>query len=196
MGKSMSKNPVAANHPVASPKSRSPKGVLARDELQEYNGDTYIPDGHYPDDTVCARCGAVYQNQHWTLDDKKRDTLLAAGSPNEVTCPGCKKIAERNPGGIVTLRGDYWPVHREEILNLIKNEELRGMQTNPLERIMDIREEADCLIIETTNEKLAQRIGRHVDKAHSGALEFKWSGGNHLVRVEWERSLNGGERHS
>jgi hypothetical protein len=189
MRKSTSKNPVA-NHPVASPKARSPHAVLARDELQEYDGDGYTPNGHYPDNTVCSRCGAVYQNQHWTLDEKRRDMLLAAGTPNEVVCPGCKKIAERNPQGIVTLRGDYWPTHREEILNLIKNEEIRGIQTNPLERIMDIREEDGCLVIETTNEKLAQRIGRHVDRAHSGSLEFKWSGGNHLVRVEWERPLH------
>jgi NMD protein affecting ribosome stability and mRNA decay len=130
----------------------------------------------------------VFQNQHWTLDEKKRDLLVSSGAANPIVCPACRKIASHDPHGIVTLRGDYWPQHREDILNLIRNEEARGMAANPLERIIDIREEEDALIIETTNEKLAQRLGRSIHNAHKGAVEYKWPDGNRLVRVEWERS--------
>ena len=114
-----------------------------------------------------------------------------AATAHAVICPACKKIAEGYPEGIVTLRGDYWPQHEEEILNLIRNEERRAMAVNPLERIMDIRHEGDALVVETTNEKLAQRIGHRIDKTHSGHVEYKWSRDNHLLRVYWERSLAG-----
>lgn len=194
MGKSREMNPMIS-HPVNKPGIRDPRTVLARDQIPNYESerpDPEIPDLARPDNTLCTECGAVYQNQHWVLDEKKRQLLIASGAANEVICPGCKIVAERNPQGIVYLSGDYWPAHREEILNLIRNEEARGMSTNPLERIIDIRDEDNTLIIETTNEKLAQKIGRSINKAHSGDLEYKWSGGNHLVRIYWERSLETG----
>jgi hypothetical protein len=193
MGHSSSKNPTVSQ-PAGSPKTKQLRAVRPRDEIQDYS-DPYIPDFHYPDDTVCSKCGAVYHNQHWTLDESRRNLLLSSGAANEVVCPGCKKIAEHNPQGIVTLHGDYWPEHREDILNLIRNEEKRSMQSNPVERIMDIREENGCLVVETTNPKLAQRIGREIDKAHNGRVEYKWSDTNHLVRVEWQRQLNGNGKH-
>jgi hypothetical protein len=189
MGKSISKNPLAT-HPAGSPRVQNPHVVQPRDTIHDTD-DPYLPSAALPDGTVCSSCGAVYEDRRWTLDERRRSLLVGAGTPHMVECPGCRRIAERNPQGIVTLHGDYWPNHREEILNAIRNEEARGVAVNPLERIMDIREEGDRLIIETTTEKLAQRIGRHIEKAHQGTIEYKWSDTNHLVRVEWERSLEG-----
>jgi len=189
MGKSFSKDQLAST-PVSSNKVKDLRNALPRDQVQDGNN-PYIPEFHYKDDTVCTRCGAVYHNQHWTRDDKRRDLLMSAGVAHEIVCPGCKIVEERNPQGVVTLSGDYWPAHRNDILNLIHNEEARGIQTNPLERIIDTREEDGALVIETTNENLAQRIGRSVNKAHKGTLEYKWPDGDHLVRVYWERSMNG-----
>jgi hypothetical protein len=187
MGKPSNKNLMATN-PAAMQKTTDPGNVRPRDEIHNFDS-SYIPDGHYPDDTVCSRCHAVYHNQHWNRDDRRAETLLESGAAT-VVCAGCKIVEERNPGGIVTLRGDYWPQHREDILNLIRNEETRGIHTNPLERIIEIREEGDSLIIETTNVKLAQKIARSIDKAHSGTLDYHWPNTNHLLRVYWERNLN------
>src|SRR6476659_2048568 len=107
MGKSFGRN-LTAVHPASTAKVKDPRAALPRDQIQDTN-DPYIPEFHYPGGTVCGRCGAVYQNQHWTLDARQRDLLVAAGAANEIVCPGCKIIEERNPEGIVTLRGDYWP---------------------------------------------------------------------------------------
>jgi len=186
MGKPTNKNSMASN-PAAMKVTTDPRNVLARDQLQDTNNQ-YIPEFHIEDDTVCSRCHAFYQNQHWNRDEGRAETMINAGA-NQIVCPGCKIIEERNPRGIVTLSGDYWPRHRDDILNLVRNEETRGMHTNPLERIIDVREEGDRLIIETTNEKLAQKIARSIDKAHNGSLDYHWPNGNHLVRVYWERSL-------
>jgi len=187
MGKSSAKNPMV-NHPMGNPGNPNPRSVAPRDAINDWH-DPYLVDGHPPDGTVCSQCGAVYHNQHWNWDDRRRDTLVAAGTTNTIVCPACRKIQGQDPHGIVTLSGDYWPQHREEILNLIRNEEARGTSTNPLERIMDIREEDGSLIIETTNEKLAQKIGRAVHGAHNGDLEYQWPENNRLARVNWQRSL-------
>lgn len=178
---------VAQPADVGKNPSPRPQSAMARDRIHDFD-DPYLPDRQYPENTLCRRCGAVYVNEHWTFDDERRRTLLQLGTAHEVLCPGCSIITQRDPQGIVTLRGDYWPQHREEILNLVRNEELRAMHDNPLERIVDIREQNGALIIETTNEKLAQRIGRAVYKAHKGEIEYKWSQDNNLVRVEWSRS--------
>ena len=42
--------------------------------------------------------------------------------------------------------------------------------------------------IETTTEKLAQRLGRAVHKARGGKVEYKWGHKNKFVRVWWEKS--------
>jgi NMD protein affecting ribosome stability and mRNA decay len=187
MGKSTGKNPMAT-HPVASPQIRNPDVVWPRDDVQDFD-DPYLPDKHRETGTLCSRCGAAYINQHWTFDEAAQVQAQQAPAAHELICPACKKIAEGYPEGIVMLSGDYWPQHEEEILNLIRNEEQRAMGSNPLERIMDIRHESDALVVETTNEKLAQRIGRRIEKAHHGHVEYKWSKDDSLVRVYWQRSL-------
>src|SRR5688500_8911841 len=146
MGKSFTKNPTV-QHPASNPGVGSPSAVRPRDEVDDWD-DPNIPDDHYPAGTVCTGCGAVYENQHWTWNGRKRDLLVAAGAANEVCCPGCRIAQTRDPQGIVTLKGDYWVAHRDDIMNLVHNEEARGANTNPLERIIQVREEGGALIIE------------------------------------------------
>lgn len=177
----------SAARPTTAPRRPTQPTFHPRDAIHDYD-DPYLPHEHLQEDTVCTGCGAVYVRQRWTLDESRSHLLVSTGAARETICPACKKIADRYPQGIVTLRGDYWPAHRDDIMNLVRNEEKRGMATNPLERVMGIREEDGRLVIETTNEKLAQRIGRQVEKAHRGHLQYKWSEDNRLVRVEWERS--------
>jgi len=144
---------------------------------------------HLPDDTVCPGCGAVVRRQRWTLDVPRAEVLVATGASEQALCPACRKSEERLPGGILTLRGNYWPRHRNDILNLIRNHEEEARQDNPLERILSLREEDGALLIETTNEKLAQKIGRSIAKTHQGQIDYQWGDGNRLARVDWERSL-------
>src|SRR5207302_4425247 len=130
MGKSIHKNPMVTN-PAASPEIRNPDVVRPRNDIEDFD-EPYLPDRHGQTGTVCSRCGAVYTDQHWTLDEAQRVRAQGAAMTSAVICPACKKIAEGYPEGIVTLRGDYWPRHEEEILNLIRNEERRSMGVNPL----------------------------------------------------------------
>lgn len=186
MGHSTHRNP-EVTHPFGHPGAKDPSVVMARDQAEDVHGPSQAR-GHYTDGTVCSGCGSVVAGRRWTLDPLRARLLVSAGTPDQVVCPVCRKEAEL-PAGILTLRGDYWLCHRDEILNLIRNEGDEARRDNPLERILALREEKGGLVVETTNEKLAQKIGRSVEKAHKGQIRYRWGNGNPLVRVDWERSL-------
>ncbi len=87
----------------------------------------------------------------------------------------------------MNLAGPFLTSHREEIMNLLRNEETRGKGQNSLERILRVTETPEGLKITTTNEKLAQRIGRALRKAYRGELVYRWSDDTKYVRVYWNR---------
>ncbi|HUJ19661.1 MAG TPA: BCAM0308 family protein [Nitrospirota bacterium] len=149
--------------------------------------DTYLPRGASQSASVCGTCHAVYQNKRWYADEALYETTKKNGV--EIVCPACLKIRDDFPGGIVTLKGEYVAGHKQELLNLIRNEEERARGFNPLERVMSVRENGSgSLVIFTTNEKLAQRLGRAINKSFHGELSYNWSHDNKLVRVGWERA--------
>jgi len=136
---------------------------------------------------VCESCQAVYRNKRWYVNGD----LVKAGTPTTtVVCPACLKIRDNFPGGIVTLAGGYVLPNKREIMKLVKNEEDRARGFNPLERVMSIKENGrGSIVISTTNEKLAQRLGRAIKKAFHGKLAYNWSHDNKLVRVDWVREM-------
>jgi hypothetical protein len=146
--------------------------------------DPYLPRGARGA-AVCEGCQAVYQNKRWY----RAGDHAKAGMPiTKVVCPACLKIRDNFPGGIVTLAGDYVLPHKRDLLKLVKNEEERARGYNPLERVMSIKENGrGSIVINTTNEKLAQRLGRALKKAFHGAVTYRWSHDNKLVRVDWAR---------
>ena len=141
-----------------------------------------------PDEVaVCRECRSVYAGKRWQLESQAAEDLARARQVVDTLCPACQKTRDRIPGGVVSLSGSFVSAHEQEILNLVNHENEEAMRINPLERIIDIERSGDGLTILTTNEKLAQRIGRAVHKAYDGDVEYKWSRGDKLVRVNWHR---------
>ena len=136
---------------------------------------------------LCRKCHATYQNRKWHLKKEFYDKLAGLKNTKIVLCPACRKIKDNFPGGIVKLKGDFLQEHETEIMNLIRNEEIRAMGFNPLERIIEILHTREGIEVKTTNEKLAQRITRRVERAYQGKVEYKWSNGTKLLRAEWIR---------
>ncbi len=151
--------------------------------------DPYRPRGATKKVSVCADCRAVYMNKRWYADEELYTKAVRRDDTATTTCPACLKIRDGFPGGIVTLMGDYVLPHKQDVLNLIKNEEERARGFNPLERVISITENGSGkIVITTTNEKLAQRLGRAMKKAFSGEVAYHWSHNNKLVRVDWKRA--------
>lgn len=147
--------------------------------------DPYLLEQTGTERSVCTTCGAVYQNKRWYIDMELTEAQRV--KTNKVLCPACKKIADRLPGGVVTLEGKFLRKHKDEILHLIHNEEKRARGFNPLERIIQMNDRNGSLEITTTTEKLAQRIARMVHKAYAGEVDYKWSEDVKFVRAHWRR---------
>jgi hypothetical protein len=158
-----------------------PRGKLSRTEPPQR------PEEHFPDNSYCPTCGAVYQNQHWILDSAQSALLHEAGAPNEVTCPACRIAQDGEAQGELILRGGYWSEHRELIENLLRNEAIEALGKNPLERILDMETAEGEMLVKTTTAKLAQRLGRKLHSAHKGHVEYHFSNGHTAAHVYWER---------
>jgi NMD protein affecting ribosome stability and mRNA decay len=150
--------------------------------------DPYVPDEGLKEPALCDSCHALYRNKRWYLDPEAWTAAANDPEAHRVTCPACQKIAERYPEGVVTLRGGYLWEHEEEIRNILKNEENKAMAKNPLERIIRMDREGEELVIETTEEKLAEHLGRVLYRAHHGELNISWDQDHDLCRVTWERN--------
>ncbi|MBT1071302.1 BCAM0308 family protein [Pelotalea chapellei] len=149
--------------------------------------DVYISDAGMKEVAVCTGCKALYWNKRWYPDESASAGLSNDMIRSEVLCPACHRMQDNNPAGIVTYSGEYLHDHEREILSTIKNTEERARIKNPLARIMEIKQEGGSMTVSTTDDKLAQKLGRDIYKAYSGSLEYQWSRENRFVRVNWNR---------
>lgn len=149
--------------------------------------DSYLPRGAPGKMVVCHGCHVISAGRRWYRDEAVYGKLLKAGTARQVLCPACEKIRDGYPSGQVTLKGPFLAEHHDEILRIITNEERRARDLNPLHRIMSLREENGQLELTTTDEKLAQRIGRELHKACGGTVVYGWSRNDKFLRVQWER---------
>lgn len=138
--------------------------------------------------SICTDCNALYQNKRWFFDEKLALRLGGTEKVRQVVCPTCRKIKDQYPEGVLTLSGDFFAERKGEILTLLKNEAARVSSRNVMDRVIKMTEEGkDKLVVETTTEKLAQRLGRAIYRAYKGELDFRWSEMNRFVRVYWSR---------
>lgn len=144
--------------------------------------DTYQEKGGVKGTAHCS-CGAVYRNKRWLHEA----SAAARHEGQNIVCPACRRIADRNPAGILFLSGDFFAAHENEINNLINNTARASTEKNPLGRVMDISKEKEGVSITTTDVKLAQKIGREIFKSHGGELHYIWSHAESPVRVTWSR---------
>jgi hypothetical protein len=153
----------------------------------ERSTNVYLPRKGMKEAAICSSCYLIYQNKHWYLDESEARKFLADSRVRRGTCPACRRMEDSMPAGIATFSGDYFRQHEVEILDIIKNAEISSKAKNPLGRVMEITQEGNVLSVSTTEEKLAQKLGKEVFKAHKGELHYQWSHDQDLVRVKWER---------
>jgi len=135
---------------------------------------------------VCRKCRAIYANKRWYIDDVEARKLAASPRTQKLVCPACLKIRDNYPEGIVTLKWSTLRDHEAEIRGLIANVEARAVSVNPLERVMKIVRQRKDLEVQTTNDRLAQRIGRELVRAYKGKVTYHWAHRDMLARVAWQ----------
>jgi len=145
-----------------------------------------------PDEPLlCEVCKAVYTDRRWISRSailKSADKQRAWQDAQKTVCPACQQQREGVAGGFVYLDGAFLMTHREEIERLIENEAERAAADNPLSRVMKTEQVADdLLVVTTTNEHLALRLGHALESAFAGKVRYGFSHENKLVRVRWHR---------
>jgi len=148
--------------------------------------DPYLPAAGQ-EAALCTQCQALYQGKRWFFDAKLSERLAGADKVREVLCPTCRKVKDHYAEGVLSLRGEFFAQHREEIVKLLEKEASRVRARSVLDRIIRMTPEGDQLVVETTTEKLAQHLGRAIHKAYKGDLKFHWGEVDKLVRVYWSR---------
>jgi hypothetical protein len=152
--------------------------------------DPYISIKGLQEPTVCPTCNAVYHKKHWHFDS----TLLSDAKKNNNMqshkCPACRKIEDKYAMGKVFLSGTFVGEHMDELLNIIKSEEKRAKENNPLDRLILVDKRNGGIYAETTSDALAMRIGHHLKGAYKGGQEeFKFRSGDKFVEVNWHRDI-------
>lgn len=146
--------------------------------------DTFLPRRSPKEIIQCGGCGAFYHRRRWTL------TMPPGFAPPArqliLLCPACQKIKAHSVSGEVYVHG-VAERDRGEVLRLLRNEEAHAREKNPLERIMLLSAAGDGWRVETTTEKLAQRLGRSLRAARGGKVDYTWSHNNKFVRVVWNQ---------
>lgn len=160
---------------------------IVRRKAMDSGGDPYLNKEAPQEMALCRRCGAVYHEKRWYKRAELPEKL--AGKPNTclVFCPGCQKVKDKYAEGYLVIEGKFVEEHGNEIMSIIDNKEDLQFYINPLEQIVGIRRHDGRIEVETTTEKLAQRIGQILQKAFDGELIYKWSSDTKLARLIWTR---------
>lgn len=160
---------------------RRPASADRRDRLiRERQHDPYKLRGKLSDPTACPECGVMYRGGRWIWGAPPVDA-------HQAFCPACRRIRDEYPAGLIRLAGAFAQAHRAEVLGLARNVEEREKRAHPLKRIMVIREEAEGVLITTTDAGLARNIGDALQRAYEGELEYQYTDEESLLRVSWRR---------
>jgi NMD protein affecting ribosome stability and mRNA decay len=173
----------------AHEKSRTTRKIAFEEKGQRTtrSTDVYIPKEGLKEVSFCTKCGILYRNKRWYIDEQEQEAVRKDPHAHGLVCPACQRVEDNNPAGIVTLTGDYLSGHEREILDLVTNRETHHRAKNPLARIMSLNKNDGEVVISTTEEKLAEALGREMYKAHKGELHYRWSHSDRFVRVNWSR---------
>jgi NMD protein affecting ribosome stability and mRNA decay len=105
----------------------------------------------------------------------------------EELCPACRRIKDEFPTGVVTLRGDFARVHKDEMVSLALHQEAAEKKEHPFNRIINIEESVEGIVITTTDIHLPRRIGEAIQRAFHGQIDDIFDKGGYFVRVNWTR---------
>jgi hypothetical protein len=131
--------------------------------------------------TVCTGCKAIYEEGRWLWADVADPT----GQPT--LCPACERIRDKQPAGEVRISGAFALAHRDEVLARARHVEQREKTEHPLQRIIEVRDDADEIVLTTTDVHVAHAIGVALHAAFKGELQAPWTEKGELLRVRWSR---------
>jgi len=140
--------------------------------------DPYKRPGKLREPTVCPQCGAVYHGGRWQWSERPKDA-------HETLCQACLRTNDHYPAGVVTLSGALADQKKTEILHLVRHQEQAEKSEHPMNRIIEIVEAPEEIVINTSDIHLPRRIGEAIHRAFHGKLDMHFDDKAHFVRVSW-----------
>ncbi len=140
----------------------------------------------------CTNCHALYFDKHWHTWSNASTVLPKSHKVTEDVCPACRALTPKGGngkfgfGGEVVLSGLANTDLKLEIIRTIKNIAARALLRDPEAQIIKIEDNGRNVRVTTTQNRLAEAIGKEVDAAHKGGkLNIRFSEENLPVRVFW-----------
>ena len=155
----------------------------------DHAGGRHRPPRAPAEPAICAACGAVYVKRRWSQAPSARVLAGHAAEPLAVRiCVACRRRRTGVPHGFLHVDGGFFPEHRSDLEHLLRNEAERARDDNPLSQIVDWRHFPDgSLMVATSTEHLAQRLGHALEKAYDGKVHYGFSHENKMAHVWWRR---------
>ncbi|MBI4262808.1 MAG: hypothetical protein HY657_00385 [Acidobacteria bacterium] len=155
----------------------------------DHDGGRHRPPRPPSEPALCPGCGAVYVRKHWSHRAPGRAIARRADQPLIVrVCASCRTRRTGVPHGFLHIDGEFFALHREELERLLRNEADQAREDNPLNQVLAWEDlGAGTLLITTSTEHLAQRLGRALEKAYDGEVHYGFSHENKLAHVWWHR---------
>ena len=148
----------------------------ANDEDDPYNSRAK-PAG----DVVCPSCKASFSDGKWSWQKASADAA-------EQTCPACQRIHDKFPAGYITIKGEFFDAHRDEIVALMRSREEKEKSQRPLQRIMSMEGKRDgSYEVTTTDSHIARTLAEALHSAYKGDLKLRYSRDENLLRASWKR---------
>jgi NMD protein affecting ribosome stability and mRNA decay len=150
--------------------------------IKENVHDPYMTRSKPPEPTVCPECSVVFSRGRWQWLSEVPDPA------NEELCPACQRMHDRVPAGFLTLSGDFFVQHRDEIIRLVKNKTESEKARHPMKRIMGVQDQEDgSTVITFTDVHLPRGVGEAIAHAYEGDLDIHYTEEAGIVRVYWTR---------
>jgi len=86
----------------------------------------------------------------------------------------------------VTLAGEFFNAHRDEVLALVRHVAAREREEHPLHRVMQIEDAPDGVVVTTTDVHSPQRIAEALKHAYHGDFKIRYGHDEYTVRVDWQ----------
>lgn len=150
--------------------------------LKERVHDPYMTRSKPNEPSVCSECGVVFSSGRWQWLPE-----IPAGA-EQVLCPACQRVRDRVPAGYLTLSGEFFTAHRDEIMRLVHNKVEAQKAQHPMKRLMDVEDQEEGGVLVTfTDMHLPRGVGDAIARAYEGELEVQYTDEAGILRVYWQR---------
>lgn len=115
---------------------------------------------------ICKTCNIFNYKKGW---HHNADKFISVRANKDIpvsfaTCPACTLIKSRQCLGKITIK-NVPAAQKKDLLNLIKGYCERAFDRDPLERLISVTAAGSSVTVKTTNNQLAQRLGKKIKDA-------------------------------